>query len=80
VIVGGSIHMGKHDKHVVEFARNNGGGFGVDNQMQGGWLVWWIGVPFPASARGSGRVHDAGVPEPSRFMPEGDRAAARSAR
>ena len=23
VIVGGSIHMGKHDKHVVEFARNN---------------------------------------------------------
>ena len=23
VIVGGSIHMGKHDKHVVEFVRNN---------------------------------------------------------
>jgi hypothetical protein len=23
-----------------------GGGFGVDNQVQGRRLVWWIGVPF----------------------------------
>jgi len=55
------------------------GGFGVDNQAQRGWLVGRF-VPFPASARGSGRVHDARVPEPVRFMLKGDREAARSDR
>ena len=53
-----------------------GRGFGMDNHVQ----PRWCGAPSPVSARRSRSVHDAGIPEPSRFMPSGDREAAQADR